>query len=128
MDSAEVAAYYVVAEALTNAAKYARATEVKVCVDTGGSSLHLLVRDDGIGGADATKGSGLLGLTDRVQALGGSLVIIKSPGRRHLTGGQHPVRNRVITGGRRTGCPGSAGRSAGPRPGSGSGAQAPPTR
>lgn len=79
-DSAEVAAYYVVAEALTNAAKYARATEVKVCVDTGGSSLHLSVRDDGIGGADATKGSGLLGLTDRVQALGGSLVISSHPG------------------------------------------------
>ena len=79
-DSAEVAAYYVVAEALTNAAKYARATEVKVCVDTDGPGLHLSVRDDGIGGADATKGSGLLGLTDRVQALGGTLAISSHPG------------------------------------------------
>ena len=79
-DSVEVAAYYVVAEALTNAAKYARATEVKVYIDTDGTNLHLAVRDDGIGGADATKGSGLLGLTDRVQALGGTLAISSHPG------------------------------------------------
>ena len=79
-DSSEVAAYYVVAEALTNAAKYARATEVKVCVDTEGPNLHLSVRDDGIGGADAAKGSGLVGLIDRVQALGGILVISSHPG------------------------------------------------
>jgi signal transduction histidine kinase len=51
-----------------------------VCVDTEGPGLHLSVRDDGIGGADATKGSGLLGLTDRVQALGGTLVISSHPG------------------------------------------------
>jgi signal transduction histidine kinase len=74
-DSAEVAAYYVVAEALTNAAKYSNATEVKVCVDTDGPSLHLSVRDDGIGGADTTGGSGLIGLIDRVEALGGTLTI-----------------------------------------------------
>ena len=79
-DSVEVAAYYVVAEALTNAAKHARATAVEVCVDTEGPNLHLSVRDDGVGGADATKGSGLLGLTDRVQALGGTLAISSYPG------------------------------------------------
>ena len=79
-DSAEVAAYYVVAEALTNAAKHARATAVKVCVDTEGPNLHLSVRDDGIGGADAAKGSGLVGLIDRVQALGGTLAISSNPG------------------------------------------------
>ena len=79
-DSAEVAAYYVVAEALTNAAKYAQATEVKVCVDTEGPNLHLSVRDDGIGGADAAKGSGLVGLMDRVQALGGTLAISSRTG------------------------------------------------
>ena len=79
-DSSEVAAYYVVAEALTNAAKHARATAVKVCVDTEGPNLHLSVRDDGIGGADAAKGSGLVGLIDRVQALGGILVISSHPG------------------------------------------------
>ena len=75
-----MAAYYVVAEALTNAAKHARATAVKVCVDTEGPNLHLSVRDDGIGGADAAKGSGLVGLIDRVQALGGILVISSHPG------------------------------------------------
>jgi signal transduction histidine kinase len=79
-DSAEVAAYYVVAEALTNAAKYARATEVQVSVDTEGPNLHLSVRDDGIGGADTTKGSGLVGLIDRVEALGGTLSISSLPG------------------------------------------------
>ncbi|MDT5098332.1 MAG: hypothetical protein QOC76_2069 [Mycobacterium sp.] len=79
-DSAEVAAYYVVAEALTNAAKYARATEVQVCVDTEGPNLHLSVRDDGIGGADTAKGSGLVGLIDRVEALGGTLSISSHPG------------------------------------------------
>jgi signal transduction histidine kinase len=79
-DSTEVAAYYVVAESLTNAAKHARATAVKVCVDTNGSNLHLSVRDDGIGGADAAKGSGLVGLIDRVEALGGTIAISSHPG------------------------------------------------
>jgi signal transduction histidine kinase len=74
-DYAEVAAYYVVAEALTNAAKHARASAVNVCVDTEGPNLHLSVRDDGIGGADAAKGSGLVGLIDRVEALGGTIAI-----------------------------------------------------
>jgi signal transduction histidine kinase len=51
-----------------------------VFLDTSGPSLRLSVRDDGIGGADPTKGSGLLGLTDRVQALGGTLAISSQPG------------------------------------------------
>jgi signal transduction histidine kinase len=72
-DSAEVAAYYVVAEALTNAAKYAQASEVKVSVDADDANLCLSVADDGIGGADSHKGSGLVGLIDRVEALGGQL-------------------------------------------------------
>jgi signal transduction histidine kinase len=74
-ESAEVAAYYVVAEALTNAAKHARASKVDVCVGTEGANLLLLIRDDGIGGADASKGSGLTGLIDRVEAIGGKLHI-----------------------------------------------------
>jgi GAF domain-containing protein len=69
----EVAAYYVVAEALTNAAKHAQASEVTVCVDTQDGDLRLLIRDNGIGGADTTKGSGLVGLKDRVEAVGGRL-------------------------------------------------------
>ena len=74
-ESAEVAAYYVVAEALTNVAKHARATEVKVIVAVDGANLRLEISDDGIGGADSHNGSGLIGLVDRVEALGGHMEI-----------------------------------------------------
>ena len=80
-ESAEVAAYYVVAEALTNAAKHARASRVDVCVDTDDANLRLTITDDGIGGADSRKGSGLIGLTDRVEAHGGQLAISSQTGR-----------------------------------------------
>jgi signal transduction histidine kinase len=80
-ESAEVAAYYVVAEALTNAAKHAQASEVFVCVRAEGANLRLSIRDDGIGGADCHKGSGLIGLTDRVEALGGYMQISSPAGR-----------------------------------------------
>jgi signal transduction histidine kinase len=73
--SGEVAAYYIVAEALTNAAKHAQASTVKVRVDTEGAYLGVSIRDDGIGGADSAKGSGLSGLIDRVEALGGRMTI-----------------------------------------------------
>ncbi|MDT5236450.1 MAG: hypothetical protein QOF47_2437, partial [Mycobacterium sp.] len=79
-DPVEVAAHYVVAEALTNAAKHAQASMVEVCADTEGQDLHLSIRDDGIGGADAAKGSGISGLRDRVEALGGTLSISSHPG------------------------------------------------
>jgi signal transduction histidine kinase len=79
-DSVEVAAYYVVAEALTNAAKHAQASEITVRVEAEGANLHLLIRDDGIGGADTAKGSGLTGLVDRVEALGGQMTITSQPG------------------------------------------------
>ena len=79
-ESAEVATYYVVAEALTNAAKHAQASTVKVCVHTEADSLHLSIEDDGIGGADAAKGSGLIGLADRVEAIGGQMTISSHPG------------------------------------------------
>jgi signal transduction histidine kinase len=72
-ESAEVAAYYVVAEALTNTAKHARASVVNVRVEAEDANLHLCIRDDGIGGADSRKGSGLIGLIDRVEALGGRM-------------------------------------------------------
>jgi signal transduction histidine kinase len=72
-DSVEVAAYYVVAESLTNAAKHAQASEVSVTVQTEGPNVRLSIRDDGIGGAESGRGSGLTGLTDRVEALGGHL-------------------------------------------------------
>jgi signal transduction histidine kinase len=74
-DSAEVGAYYVVAEALTNVAKYAQASKVTVSVDADEANLSLSIVDDGVGGADPHKGSGLIGLIDRVEALGGKLRI-----------------------------------------------------
>ncbi len=80
-DSVEVGAYYVVSEALTNAAKHSRATQVAVSGQTNDHTLSLSIHDDGIGGADMGNGSGLLGLADRVEALGGRMRI-KSPAGR----------------------------------------------
>jgi len=76
----EVAAYYVVSEALTNAAKHAQASLVNVEVETVEGALRLCVRDDGVGGADPIRGSGLVGLRDRVEALGGAITIQSPPG------------------------------------------------
>jgi signal transduction histidine kinase len=70
-ESVEVAAYYVVAEALTNAVKHASASQVTVDVTADEKLLRLSVTDDGVGGAVAGGGSGLVGLKDRVEALGG---------------------------------------------------------
>jgi signal transduction histidine kinase len=69
----EVAAYYVVSEALTNAAKHAHASVVHVELEAHDAIVRLVIRDDGIGGADPGKGSGLVGLSDRIEALGGRL-------------------------------------------------------
>ena len=79
-DPVEVGAYYVVAEALTNAAKHARASGVEVCAQATGANLRLVIRDDGIGGAARGKGSGLTGLVDRVEALGGEMTIQSESG------------------------------------------------
>jgi signal transduction histidine kinase len=76
----EVAAYYVVSEALTNVAKYAQASLVRVEVHAGAAVILLMVRDDGVGGADPSRGSGLVGLKDRVEALGGTITITGGPG------------------------------------------------
>jgi signal transduction histidine kinase len=72
-EQVELAAYYVVAEALTNTAKHAAATVADVQMAAGEGVLRVWVRDDGRGGADLTRGTGLVGLTDRVEALGGHL-------------------------------------------------------
>ena len=74
-EPAEVSAYYVIAEALTNAAKHARASTVSVHIEVAGDVLLLTVRDDGAGGADFTRGTGLAGLKDRVEALGGRIFL-----------------------------------------------------
>ena len=75
----EVAAYYVVAEALTNAAKHAHASFVSVEADVVDGDLHVSVHDDGVGGANPARGSGLVGLADRVEALGGKLALHSPP-------------------------------------------------
>jgi signal transduction histidine kinase len=76
----EVAAYYVASEALANAAKYARASRIEVSLALRDGLLSLSIRDDGVGGADPARGSGLVGLTDRVEALGGSVRVVSQPG------------------------------------------------
>jgi signal transduction histidine kinase len=76
----EVAAYYVVSEMLTNTAKHARASVVDVGAALADASLQVRVQDDGIGGADLTRGSGLVGLKDRVEAIGGTFAVDSPPG------------------------------------------------
>jgi signal transduction histidine kinase len=76
----EVAAYYVVSEALANTAKHASASEVLVDLGVRQGVLEISVRDDGVGGADPARGSGLIGLTDRVDALGGTIEVTSPAG------------------------------------------------
>jgi signal transduction histidine kinase len=75
----EAAAYYIASEALTNVAKHAHANVVHLIATHGDGVLTLEVRDDGIGGVDTGRGSGILGLTDRVEALGGTIWITSPP-------------------------------------------------
>ena len=77
----ETTAYFVVAEALTNAAKHAHCKRAEVSIRAEDAWLLVDVRDDGVGGADASAGSGLRGLRDRVSALGGELDVESPPGR-----------------------------------------------
>jgi signal transduction histidine kinase len=76
----EIAAYYMVSEALTNVAKYACATTAAVNVTRDRGRVVVEVVDDGVGGADAAGGSGLRGLADRVQALRGRVLVLSPPG------------------------------------------------
>ncbi len=93
----EAAAYFVVAEALTNVAKYAGATSanVRVCAEDGLVTVE--VADDGAGGADPAAGSGLRGLSDRVAALDGSLQVESSPGQGTRVLAQLPVRSAALS-------------------------------
>jgi signal transduction histidine kinase len=77
----EAAAYYVVSEAVANVTKYAHATAVRVRVDRENGRAVVEVADDGIGGADRSRGSGLRGLADRVEALGGRFALVSPAGR-----------------------------------------------
>jgi signal transduction histidine kinase len=80
-EAVEVAAYYVVSEALTNAAKHAGASVVRVTAEVRRGMLELSIGDDGSGGADPAHGSGLLGLADRVDALGGKIEVVSPAGQ-----------------------------------------------
>ncbi len=80
-DQIESAAYFVASEALTNAAKHSHGSEIAVTAADDGSCLTLEVTDDGIGGATTAGGSGLRGLADRIEALGGRLTVSSPPGR-----------------------------------------------
>jgi len=79
-EAVEVGAYYVVSEMLTNAAKHARASVVAVDAEASDGTLRLRVRDDGVGGAGPVSGSGLVGLKDRIEALGGTFSITSPAG------------------------------------------------
>ena len=80
-ESIEVAAYYVVSEALTNVAKHAHGEHARVTVEAGDGILEVAIRDHGVGGADPSRGSGLIGLRDRVEALGGTIHVESPPGK-----------------------------------------------
>lgn len=74
----EVAIYYTAAEALANVVKHANASVVCVTLSVAGAAVRLSIRDDGGGGADYGKGSGLIGLRDRVETLGGKLTVVST--------------------------------------------------
>ena len=79
-ESTETAVYYVVSEALANAAKHAQASEISVVLIASGSEIRATIEDDGSGGAEASAGSGLVGLIDRIEALGGRFALDSPPG------------------------------------------------
>jgi signal transduction histidine kinase len=79
-ETIEAAAYYVIAEAVTNAGKHAKADRVQVRVEARPGSIEIEIADDGVGGA-RPDGSGLHGLSDRVEALGGRLEVESEAGR-----------------------------------------------
>jgi len=87
----EVAAYFICSEALANAAKYAAASNVQVRIVDEDTRMIIEIADDGIGGANPALGSGLRGLTDRVQALGGEITIDGAPGHGTLLRAQLPT-------------------------------------
>jgi signal transduction histidine kinase len=90
-EAVEAAIYYLVAEAITNVAKYAQATQAKVAVERSNGMARVVVSDDGVGGAEIGNGSGLVGLADRVEALGGCLHLVSPPGRGTEVSAEIPV-------------------------------------
>lgn len=108
-EATETAIYYVISEALANAAKHAQASEISVVLSTSRSEIRAIVEDDGSGGAEASAGSGLVGLIDRIEALGGRLALESPPGEGTRISIEMPLTAepigdlaRVQGGGRRT--------------------------
>ena len=91
----EVAAYFVASEALANAVKHSQASRIDLSLERRDGNLLLSVRDDGVGGADAARGSGIVGLNDRVEALGGSLRVHSRRGDGTLIAVELPVEFEV---------------------------------
>jgi signal transduction histidine kinase len=92
----EAAGYYIVSEAITNAAKHAQASMVEVHIDGCDGALVVSIRDDGIGGADPSRGSGIIGLKDRVEALGGTISILSPPGHGTLLHVKLPADPKTV--------------------------------
>jgi PAS domain S-box-containing protein len=90
-ESIETAVYYVISEALTNAAKHSQASVITVTLTTVSDVLRATIEDDGIGGAETSAGSGLIGLIDRIEALGGRLALDSPPGRGTTIGIELPL-------------------------------------
>jgi len=98
----EAAGYYIASEALANAAKHAQASVINLRAYGCDGALILSIRDDGIGGADPSRGSGLIGLKDRVEALGGTISVLSPPGRGttlHVQLPAHPMAVPAAPGG-----------------------------
>jgi signal transduction histidine kinase len=90
----EATAYYIVSEAMTNVAKHAAAARAQVSVRREGGVLRCEVSDDGRGGADASSGTGILGLRDRAEAAGGTLSVVSPPGRGTVVAAVLPLTDR----------------------------------
>ncbi len=93
-EALEATAYYIASEAMTNVARHARATHAEVSVRREGGRLRCEISDDGRGGADASAGTGLLGLRDRAEAAGGTLAIVSPPGRGTVVTATLPLTGR----------------------------------
>jgi signal transduction histidine kinase len=93
----ELAGYFVVCEALANVDKYARASTAKVRVWRNGRGAVIEIADDGVGGADDARGSGLRGLADRVEALDGRLQVVSPPGKGTIVTAELPCESRSPT-------------------------------
>ncbi|HEX6700811.1 MAG TPA: histidine kinase [Gaiellaceae bacterium] len=90
-EEVEAAVYFLCSEALANVAKYASASSVAVSVAISDAVVEVEIEDDGVGGADPARGSGLRGLADRLDALGGTLMIESVPGKGTLLIGKAPL-------------------------------------